>query len=431
MRLPTSGLVVLFLFHILPFAGRPALIGGDEPHYALMAHSMAIDRDLELENNYQSVEAGSSAAGRKLAGTRLDRHLVQRGDELVFSHPLGLPLLVAPLLWLQNLVAPGAAPDIVLGLFGLGVTFLALLEGLRLLVESSRNRRLALLVGLSVYFTTPLWLYSRTFFTEPYVWSGLVLSLGLIERERPFLASLMLALTLLIKETALLAIVPILVWVWWNRGFRSFLRLSVLPVAALLLFGLKNSKVYGEWWVTFQPFQIGSPWWEGFAGLLLDPRHGLLPFAPLALVALLVWSVALRSGRHPFPRAAGFALLAFAGYFILSALWIDWRGGSCYGPRLLVPVLPALALPLLSLTDRTEMRAGYRWSIGILALVGFAIQWSAVTNPFGAFWSISVGELVWGRSIPFLSGLILGAAALGWLSRPVIKGWGAARGTLS
>ncbi len=51
MRLSTPGLVVLFLLHIFPFVGRPALIGGDEPHYALMAHSMAMDRDLELEDD--------------------------------------------------------------------------------------------------------------------------------------------------------------------------------------------------------------------------------------------------------------------------------------------------------------------------------------------------------------------------------------------
>ena len=34
-------LVALLILHLLPFIGRPALIGGDEPHYALMAHSIA------------------------------------------------------------------------------------------------------------------------------------------------------------------------------------------------------------------------------------------------------------------------------------------------------------------------------------------------------------------------------------------------------
>jgi len=170
MRLPTAGLVVLCLFHILPFVGRPALIGGDEPHYALMAHSMAVDRDLELENNYVAVENGSSAAGSRQAGKRLDRHVAEFGERTVFTHPLGLPLLVAP-----------------------------------------------------------------------------------------------------------------------------------------LLFGLKNLWVYGEWWVTFLPFQVGSPWWSGLVGLLFDSQHGLIPFAPIAVVALLAWALPRGSRGRPFVGASGFA----------------------------------------------------------------------------------------------------------------------------
>lgn len=412
MRLPTPGLVLLLLFHILPFVGRPALIGGDEPHYALMAHSMAVDRDLALENNYEAVEQGSSAAGRKSAGTTLDRHLLKRGAETVFSHPLGLPLLAAPLLWLQNLVAPGAAPDIVLGLFSLSVTFAALLEGLRLLAKFTRDPRVGWVIGLVIYFTTPLWFYSRTFFTEPFVWSGLVLALGWLDRDRPFATSLMLGLTFLIKETAVLAIVPILLWAWWRRGFGSFLRLSALPVVALLLFGLKNLWVYGEWWVTFQPYQIGSPWWAGLVGLFLDLQHGLLPFAPVALLAIVGWIGPRLSTSRSGLLAGRLAFAAFAGYFIVSGLWVDWRGGSGYGPRLLVPVLPALAVPMVYLV-RAKGRYGFERRVApALVVLGFAIQWSAVTNPFGAFWSISLPQLVLTRPLPFLSGLVLGTLVL-------------------
>jgi hypothetical protein len=431
MRLPTSGLVVLLLLHILPFVGRPALIGGDEPHYALMAHSIAVDGDLELENNYVEVENGSSAAGSRQRGTKLDRHVAEFGDRTVFTHPLGLPLLVAPLLWLQNLVVPGAAPDMVLGFFGLGVTFLALLEGLRLLAKWTPDRRIGLLVGLVVYFGTPLWFYSRTFFTEPYLWSGLVLSVGLLDRDRPMFASLVLGVTLLIKETALLAIVPILLWAWWRWGVLGFLRVSVFPVLALLLFGLKNLWVYGEWWVTFQPFQLGTPWWSGFVGLLFDSQHGLIPFAPIALVALLAWALSRGSWDRPSVVASAFALLAWVGYFIVSALWVDWRGGSGYGPRLLIPVLPALALPLATLAEDDRFPVAGWILAGAIAVLGFAVQWSAVTNPFGAFWSMPWRELVIGRPVPFLAGLSVGALFLWRYLRPAAGREGAAGGTLS
>ena len=119
----------------MPLLSRPALIGGDEPHYALMAHSLAVDGDLDLEEDYRRFEAGLPAAGRKIAGWRLDRHLLDVGGRpgaqavastgtasvvvaacrhsrrrsagrRVFGHPLGLPLLAAPLLALAERLAP-------------------------------------------------------------------------------------------------------------------------------------------------------------------------------------------------------------------------------------------------------------------------------------------------------------------------------------
>ena len=348
--------------------------------------------------------------------------MIEHGDKTVFSHPLGLPLLVAPLLWLQDLLAPGAAPDLLLGLLGLGVTFLALLEGLRLLMTQCEDPRVGLLVGLTVYFTTPLWFYSRTFFTEPYVVSGLVIALGLLNRQRILAASLLLGLTFLIKETAVLAILPILVWAGWKRGAGAFLRLSIVPFLALLLFALKNLWIYGEWWVTFQPFQIGSPWWNGFLGLMVDSEHGLLPFAPIALMAIGVWAAGFKPGQVWQLDASRLALLILVAYYGVTALWIDWRGGSGYGPRLLVPALPALALPLVSRMDSASTGAAWRRLFAVLAVVGFAIQWSAVTNPFRAFWSTSLRDLVIGRPVPFLSGLLLGSLAMMWLARQTHKG---------
>ena len=62
-------LAAIVLLHILPFVARSTLIGGDEPHYALMAHSIAVDRDVGLVDDYRRVAQGSNAAGEKFAGS--------------------------------------------------------------------------------------------------------------------------------------------------------------------------------------------------------------------------------------------------------------------------------------------------------------------------------------------------------------------------
>jgi hypothetical protein len=181
----TVVLILLFVLHAAPWLVRPFLIGGDEPHYALMAHSIAVDHDIDLTEDYLRVAEGSKAAGSKRAGTELDPHLRFVGDREVFSHPLGLPVLAAPLIALQQALLPGSAPDYLLSLFGLILTFAALLAGRNLIDRSLGAGDLA--IGL--YFASPLWFYSRTFFTEPFVWSTVVLALWLISRERNIAAS--------------------------------------------------------------------------------------------------------------------------------------------------------------------------------------------------------------------------------------------------
>lgn len=54
--------VVLFLLVAAPFLVRPELVGGDEPHYAAMASSIAFDGDFDLRDEYAAVAAGTSAA---------------------------------------------------------------------------------------------------------------------------------------------------------------------------------------------------------------------------------------------------------------------------------------------------------------------------------------------------------------------------------
>lgn len=439
-RAPVFLLAGAFLLHVLPFAVRPALIGGDEPHYALIAHSIATDGDVDLADDYDAVAGGSKAAGRKHAGKALDRHVrIVNGREIP-NHPLGLPALAAPLVAVQQAVAPGSAPDILLGLLTLAVTFAAVVAGSRLVWRFTGSLRRTALVVFATYFATPLWFYSRTFFTEPWTWAWGALAVAAIAvpsgmharspldgsaqphdpagtgaggtpaLTRLVLTALLLALALAMKESALLVVAPILVATWILRGFRAAAVLAVGPAVFAVVFVVKNLVVSGTAWTTFQPFVWGDPL-AGSYGLLVDPARGLIWFAPVIVAAALGW---FREGADR--RAA--VLLAtsgaiFAGYFAVSAAWGDWGGGSGWGPRLLVPALPALAIPLARipwLRERAPVRIGFL----LLALAGFIVNWCAATDPFTAFWGAGAADLVEKNPWNAVSGLVVGATAL-WL----------------
>ena len=401
-------LVAALLLHLLPFATRPALIGGDEPHYALAAHSLATDGDLDLADDYAEVEAGSHAAGRKRAGQALDRHLLPAGDRQVFAHPVGLPVLAAPLLVVWRWISGGAPPDLPLGLLSLAMTFAALLAGWRLLRDHlvrgtpGAEHRAAWMV-FALYFASPLWFYSRTFFTEPYTWAFAVLAVDALAHERPLRASLFLALALAMKETALLLVGPIWLVALMRCGWPFALRAAVGPVVFAALFVAKNLWLVGRPLATFQTFQWGDPL-AGGVGLLASPERGLLWFAPLLLLALVGFA---RPGKSADERWVwGGALLVFGGYLALSASWVDWRGGDSYATRLLLPALPALAIPLVRLAPRFPGSSG-AWLLGGLASLGFAVQLCAAVDPVPALWGPSVFELVGRQPAAFGVGLLV------------------------
>lgn len=415
--LSASGLAVLAVLHVLPFATRPRLIGGDEPHYALMAHSIAVDGDFDLGDDYGEVERGSNAAGKSRAGSTLDAHLVDRGGRAVFAHPLGLPLLAAPLLLVVHAIEPRAPPDVPLGILGLTFTFCALLMG-RDLLRPLAGERAASVAAFSVYFATPLWYYSRTFFTEPYVWSFAVLSWWLFRRQHWLAGGTALAATLALKETSLLIVLPVLLSIWAGLGFARFAKAAVGTVAFAIAFLGKNLYLWNEAFVTFQPFHRGS-FVDGARGLLLSPEHGVLVFAPLLALVPLAW-VGRQQDATNWRMYAAVAVSIFAGYFVITAFWVDWGGGSSFGPRLLVPGIAGMALPLTLAWRWLVTRGRWIWVWAVLAIGGFVIQWCAAIEPRAALWSPAAWSLVREHPLGALAGVCLGASVWAGL---VKSGW--------
>lgn len=377
---PRRYLLLLFLFalHVLPFASRAALIGGDEPHYALMAHSIAFDFDLQIADDYEAVGSGASFAGRKAAGKHLDRHVRSVHGNEVFSHPIGLPLIATPVVLVNVLRGESAAPDIPLALLTLTVTFMALIVGFKLVAELTQSTRDAALLIVCLYFGSPLWFYSRTFFTEPYSWSFTVFAIAAIRSNRMITASLWLALVLAVKETGAILMIAVGVATILHFGMKKSLPLVFGPLLFGIFFATKNYRLVGTPFSTFQRYQVGEPV-QGAIGLLIDPFHGLLWFSPILVVALMGWFLRPSlSRRILWPAAA-----AFVAYYVVTAAWIDWRGGSSYATRLLLPALPAVVLPAIVAFRQT---GPFRVFLLPLFMVSFVPNWVAANRPFVAFW---------------------------------------------
>ena len=110
-------------------------------------------------------------------------------------------------------------------------------------------------------------------------------------------------------------------------------------------------------------------------GFLFSPGRGLLFFLPLTILAPL----AFRAFRHAHPAESRLFLGLIGVTFFPFLLMIDWHGGSCWGPRYLLPVLPFVILPTALLVDVSE--SGRR-SVTYLAVAGVLAQVpGAFANP--------------------------------------------------
>ena len=124
---------------------------------------------------------------------------------------------------------------------------------------------------------------------------------------------------------------------------------------------------------------ISSPV-AGALGLLASPSHGVLIFCPVAWLAL-PGLVLLARERHP---AGTLWAGVLASALMLYAPLYMWWGGWSWGPRFLVPVVPALVLAATFWAFRAWAR-GARWRTRLfagLAVLGFVIAWNGIVFDF-------------------------------------------------
>ena len=87
------GLVVMAIYFVLtPYVARTWRTTGDEPHYLLAAHSLVVDRDLDLANNYDRLDYLAFYFSKDI----IPQIRTDAAGQQILNHHLGLPFLIAP-----------------------------------------------------------------------------------------------------------------------------------------------------------------------------------------------------------------------------------------------------------------------------------------------------------------------------------------------
>ncbi|HUP27943.1 MAG TPA: hypothetical protein VM409_05865 [Chloroflexia bacterium] len=108
---------------------------------------------------------------------------------------------------------------------------------------------------------------------------------------------------------------------------------------------------------------FSTPLQEGLFGLLLSPGKSLLLYAPVVLLAPVgLWLMYRKHGTEGKLIALIIVAQALVGLGF-NARWWAWTGNFAWGPRLILPVLPLVVLPLaaigaFALERRPELKPG-------------------------------------------------------------------------
>jgi hypothetical protein len=393
---------------------------GDEPHYLVIAQSLWRDGDLKIENNHTRGDY------REYFPRELEPHYLTRGaDEEIYSiHPIGMPVLMTPiyaaggyravvvafvlmaavaaaLMWRTTLHATNELGATTFGWAAVVATSPFLFNAFAIYPEIPAA--LAVAAGFSMLSSSPTRLWS-------WVAVGLCCAAlpWLSTKYAPMSAALVLVAAARVLAPgrpgapgapgalgALGAGAPGAHGVAGAAGAMTRLRpLAAIGVPYAVSLALWFSFFYWIWGVPLPQAPYGalvqtSPWnlVFGAPGLLFDQEYGLLPYAPVYILAVtglwVMWRTDRSSRRQAVEVVLVFgALLATVGAFRI------WWGGSASPGRPLTSGLLLLAIPVAYAFRAAPMASAQRaaqhlllWaSIGVTGILFFAQQGLLTAN---------------------------------------------------
>ena len=374
-RIPASphllfGLAWLFLVAVgLSYTLR-LRVSGDEPHYLLMAQSLWREHDLDLRDNHAREDWREYTPG-----PIVPHYAAPRADGRPFpAHSPGLPLLLAPL------YALGGRPLCVIALT---------LAAAALSLEMWRSaRRLtgddeAALLAWTVALVPPLAFYAFEIYTEVPAALALAVALRLLLTSPTAGASAAAALLAGSLPWLHLKMLPAAVALAAIAAARLRGRPRGAFFAVALAMGIGFLAYYRAIFGVASPLAIyggvprdadGSPV-RALVGLAIDRSFGLLPYAPLFLIAV--------AGLGRLVRLRAWEALLVGAAVVLPILpWRMWWGGQCPPARFLVPLVPVLALALAARVAHSRIGlARWRWPLallGVAATIGMTVRPAAL-----------------------------------------------------
>lgn len=380
-------------FGVMARSTYGAQTSSDEPQYLLTALSLADDFDLDISDE---IERRAFEPFHEI-GLNTQTFALNESGQRISPHDPLLPLVSAPAMWVGGWVGV----RVLLVLIGGLVAGLTAWTAIRRFGVSSVGG----LIGVgSVMVGAPIAAYSTQVFPEilaALCVAGIVAAATaprLGTRHLAAIAVAVIALPWLSVKYGLVAAVAVAVVGWrlaQSRRWTDVGTLAALLALAGVVYFIVHQRIYGGWTVYStgdhfiddgefavvgtDPNYLGRS--RRLVGLLADRRFGLMPWAPIWLLAPAAVAAFLARPRHNAGGSPGenfdgadhrwlVALPLIAGWFTATFVALTMHGWWSPG-RQIVVIVPLVGLPLASWIDG---RRALMWVAGAAGVIG-ASNW--------------------------------------------------------
>jgi hypothetical protein len=173
-----------------------------------------------------------------------------------------------------------------------------------------------------------------------------------------------------------------MLYVFWNsRGkrnnrseaWRVALEGSLILGVSVVLFLYYNYSRYGEFLnFGYQGEGFTGNWIVGMYGLLFSFGKGLLVFSPLTVLCLIYFLFKNHEMEAWKRYTISTSLISFVCFLSIYSLWDSWHGGTCWGPRFLLPFVPLIHL-MFPMMMKSGSSANKVFRIGVLLAIVWAL----------------------------------------------------------
>ena len=321
----------------------------------------------------------------------------------VMNSLMSLPPTIAEYLIHGRIPRVGEQPDLLIfNLYNILLSLLVCAWLYRITGWYTQRSWVRVAYVLSTFYATFFWYYQRAqtaelyqvlYFTAAFYFLMIYLRGLRRTRGQPDLESVLALLAtwicvaaLLLTRTLFGLLIPTIwlavayaAWGFEKSQYRRMLRQQgvcllapvVVMIAALACI---NQVKFGAPWLTgYHQWRPGhhlptGRWQDGIWGMLFDPQASMFLHFPILMFSLL----GLRTFYHRFKLDTVVIFLLPSALFLVLAKTPAWRGEWSYGPRLVIFMLPLLALPLLLYVEwlAAAPRHPGKWAMVAVTVVG-------------------------------------------------------------